>query len=131
MIDFKNIKKPKDKLYAVYSLIEQMRLEHNRQGTIARSNWDKYKDKWGIYSRIFHKKLIPLIEEQNRLKAVILSDNYSVEEWGNLTIKEKDDASIAMFGEKEKERIKSTKASTNLTEELKGVNLDNTLNVIV
>ena len=59
------------KLREVYSLIEQMRLEHNRVGVIARSDWPANAMHWYAYTRIFSDTMLPLLKEQNRLTEAI------------------------------------------------------------
>ena len=34
-----------EKLKCIYSLLEEVRLEHNRQGAIARTDWNEYDEK--------------------------------------------------------------------------------------
>jgi len=128
-----SIKTNYEKLCAVYSLIEQMRLEYNRQGAIARSNWDKYKDAWYIFARrpqnlggnIFNKKLLPLLQEQNRLRAAIREKRFTNKEWKALSDEARDVARLEMYSDKTLERVKPTKATSILLDELKGVSLDN------
>ena len=62
------IKTDKDKLFACYSLIEQMRLEHNRQGVIAKADWKKYSLKWKEYSPIYHDKIKWILHERNLVR---------------------------------------------------------------
>ena len=77
------------KLSEVYSLIEQMRLEHNRVGTIANSNWRVNQYKWAQYSQIYTTKLLPLIQEENRLKAAIIKNTQPPSELSAKPIKKK------------------------------------------
>jgi hypothetical protein len=126
------IKTDYDKLVAVYSLIEQMRLEHNRQGEIARSNWDKYKGKWYEYAHrpaslggsAFWNKVLPLLREQNRLKGNIRGAIYTDEQWKALSEDDRDAAILELYGDKAVERDKATKATSPLLDELKTISLD-------
>ena len=126
------VKTDDEKLGAVYALIEQMRLEHNRQGALARGDWSKYGNNWYRYAlrpkrlggNLFTEKLLPLLEEQNRLRDKIRADNYSSEAWRDLTDEARDAAFLEMFGDKEKEKSKPTAASSELLDELKSVSLD-------
>ncbi|GAG85049.1 unnamed protein product, partial [marine sediment metagenome] len=69
MITYGGIKGGRDKLVAVSALLEQMRLEHNKQGAIARKNPEFLKNgKWKEYSKKFRGKQRPLLLEQLGLK---------------------------------------------------------------
>ena len=113
-----------EKLGAVYSLIEQMRLEHNRQGAKARDNREKYEINWSAYTKEFKKKISPLLLEQNRLKGIIRRNAYSKDEWKQLDEDAEGLANLALFGDKVLERSKPTKATSNLLTELKAIRLD-------
>jgi hypothetical protein len=127
------IKTEFEKLCAVYSLIEQMRLEHNRQGEIARSRWGEYKDKWYLYAlrpkrlggNVFWGKMLPLLQEQNRLKDRIRKAAYTDEQWRALSEDDRDAAFLELYGDRAVEKIKATKAASSLLDELKAVSLDN------
>ncbi len=122
-----------EKLCAVYSLIEQMRLEHNKLGAIAEANPEKYRDRWYLFARrpqnlggnIFNKKLLPLLQEQNRLRAAIREKRFTNKEWKALSDEARDVARLEMYSDKTLERVKPTKATSILLDELKGVSLDN------
>ncbi|HEY98416.1 MAG TPA: hypothetical protein G4O16_09590 [Dehalococcoidia bacterium] len=120
------IKTSYEKLGAVYSLIEQMRLEHNRQGAIARDKPDFISSgRWAEYTRIFRTKLKPLLAEQDRLRDEIRKSLYTDEEWKALD----SDQRIEVFerdikGDKEELKSLSTEATTTLLNELKAIKLN-------
>ncbi len=126
------IKTDYDKLCAVYSLIEQMRLEHNRQGALARGDWPKYKDKWYLYAlrprhlggNIFSEMLEPLLQEQNRLRDSIRASHYTKEQWKALPEEDRDAAFVQLFGDKQELKVKPTKATSKFLDELKAIPLD-------
>ncbi len=121
-----------NKLCAVYSLIEQMRLEHNRVGAIARSDWGRYKGKWYLYAlrhkrlggSIFWDKMLPLLQEQNRLRDSIRKKNYSDTQWKQLTEEERDVAHLQLFGDRKTLKVIPTQAECGLLDELKSISLD-------
>lgn len=75
----------KQKLGAVCRLLDEMRLEYNRIGLIAKTNWEKNKKKWIEYDQLFKKYRHPLAVEKNRLKQAIIDANYTKEQWAKLT----------------------------------------------
>lgn len=108
-----------ERLLAVYSLLEQMRLEHNRVGEIALSSWKEFQGKWAQYARIFKARQLPLLQEQNRLKDAIRRANYTDEQWKLLTRRQAVEADDRMFGD---ERVADqTKATSDLLSQLKSV----------
>ncbi len=88
------------KLACIYSLLEQMRLEHNRVGAIAKSDWAKYRDNWAAYGKVFMAKQLPLLEEQTRLRGLIRLTAYTNQQWSKLSVDQKHDAFTALFGDK-------------------------------
>ena len=110
-----------EKLEAVYSLIEQMRLEHNRVGEIARSNWEEYEDKWYEYARIFKTKLQPLLEELNKLRASIKDANFTQKEWRELDSETQLLRLDALLPDKEVAKTELTSATTLSLDQLKDV----------
>lgn len=74
----RNIGTPQARLYAVYSLLEQARLWINQQGEKARND-PRLKGQYYVYGlrpwrlggSTFWKAIMPLLEEQNRLKEAI------------------------------------------------------------
>jgi len=124
-----NIKTDKDKLFACYSLIEQMHLEHNRVATLARSNPDKYlkTGKFSAYAQESKIRLKLLLAEQNHLKENIRWANYTSEQWkavSKLSLEEQGAIYQTLFGKKSAERGKLTKATSTELDELKALNLD-------
>lgn len=69
------VKSDMEKLQAVYSLEEQMRLEYNRVGENASKDWNKNLGNWNRYRQIFNKKFDQLLFERINLREKILKDN--------------------------------------------------------
>ena len=113
-----------EKLGAVYSLIEQMRLEHNRQGAKARSNREKYSGKIITYAGISKNLLKPLLAERNILKSRILEATYTDEQRRKLTLEELAAAQSQMFGDREALKALPTEATSRYLDELKAIDLD-------
>jgi len=126
------IKTDYDKLCAVYSLIERMRLEHNRQGAIARGDWPKYRDKWYLYAlrpkrlggNVYSELLEPLLKEQNRLRESIRELNFTQEQWNVLPDEDKYDTFVQLFGDKEELKAEPTEASCTSVDSVKEVTLE-------
>jgi hypothetical protein len=126
------IKTDFEKLCAVYSLVEQMRLEHNRQGEIARGDWGGYRDKWYLYGlrperlggNVFWGKMLPLVQEYNRLREEIRKATYTDEQWRAFSDEDREVASLELYGDRAVEKEKPTEATTALLDELKAVALD-------
>ena len=116
------IKTMQQRLHAVYSLVEQMRLEHNRVGAIARSDWKRYQGKWIEYARLYAAKQLPLLEEQNRLKEAI--QKVECPDWDKLSDRDKEQAYTLMYGDKVAIKVEPTLATSDLLNELKVVSLD-------
>lgn len=108
-----------DKLCAIYSLLEQMRLEHNRVGEIARSDWENYQGNWIKYDKVFKAKLLPLLIEQDRLREKLKQAEYP--DWKSLTEDEKFDAERIIYGDKQILKLLPTEARTDLLDELKSI----------
>ncbi len=140
------------KLAAVCSLLEQMRLEHNHQGAIARATFDanappeddrqiggseynlwlssdKYllysamKYRWEAYAKKFSDLQQPLLEEQAKLQDAILRANYKESQWAALTVQQKVSATKTLFGDKATLKSLSTKATCTELTSLKAVSL--------
>lgn len=128
-IDYKNIKGDKNQLFACYSLANQMLLQHNKIVSIATLNPDKY-----IQTRLFKayaqesKRLLKeLLAEQSRLKEKILWDNYTPEQWkevSQLPPEEQCDIYVTLFGDRMKEKVKSTKATCSSLTELRAIDIE-------
>jgi hypothetical protein len=113
-----------EKLGAVYSLIEQMRLEHNRQGAIARGDWGTYRGKWQEYTEIFKSKQLLLLQEQNRLRDSIRKAHYSDQEWmASRSNEELGAISEQLFGDRLTLKNIETEATSFLLDELKAIDL--------
>jgi len=117
------LKTDHDKLGAVYSLIEQMRLEHNRQGAIARGEWEQYRGKWQEYKRRYKAARLVLLQEQNRLRLALRRNAYNDTDWRALEETQRRDASDGLFGNKEQLKKIETDATCSGLDELKTVNL--------
>ena len=112
-----------DKLCACYSLLEQIRLEHNRLGAITRSDWAKYSPKWRAYTLDYRSKVKPLLHERNLLKEKIRKANYTNAEWRRLSIDESLGISKQLYGDKSALSQLTTKATSPLIGKLKAVSL--------
>jgi len=130
MIYYGNIKTDKRKLSACYALIEQHRQEHNRVAAIARANPEKYlkSGKFRTYAEESKVVLKKLLAEQNRLKEKIRWTNYTLEQWktvSRLDPEEQQAIEQTLFGNRPLEKVKPTKATSPLLDELKALDLDN------
>lgn len=117
------IKIDKEKLNAVYSLLEQMRLEHNRVGDIARSDWKTNEGKWAEYAKIFSAKQLPLLQEQNKLRDALRKATYTDTQWKALDDDQKTIAMSTLYGDKSTEKTKTTKATADSLAQLKAIDL--------
>ncbi len=125
------LKTDKEKLASVFSLIEQLRLEHNRQGALARSDWGKYQDKWYVYAlrprrlggNLFTQELLPLLQESNRLKGIIRKANYTDSEWKALAFEERVSANQTLFGDKAALKELPTRATSPYLDNSKTIEL--------
>lgn len=122
-----SINNDRKKLEAVYSLIEQMRLEHNRQHDIYASDKSKYQNKWLSYIEIFRKKQCVLLREQSRFRDLLL-DGYGRDRWASqfdsMTGAEQRTLLESLWGNREALKSKSTSATCSLIDELKSIDLD-------
>ena len=95
------------RLYAIYSLLEQVRVDYNSNLQEAHNKgvcvdyWLKYKE----YVK-------PLLAERSRLREGIKKANYTVEQWSKLRYEERDLAFLVMFGNKEIEKVKPVLATS-------------------
>jgi len=103
------------KLECVYSLIEQMRLEHNRQVGIAQSNPEKYINSgvFKTYADLSKAKLKKLLAERNELMEKIRLARYTKKEWSRLLEGELDEAYLELYGDKAQLKTLSTKATSS------------------
>ena len=112
------IKTDTEKLFAVYSLNEQFRLEHNK--IVARElpppRWKAYLKEWRRCSR-------PLLGEQNRLRDTIRKKECSQSEWMKMSIEEQTAFMLEYFGDKLQLRELTTKATSPLLNELKALSV--------
>jgi hypothetical protein len=117
------------KLMACYSLIEQMRLEHNRVAEIARSNPEKYlkTGKFRTYAKESKSRLMKLLAERNLLMENIRWANYAPKQWeavSELSLEGQDNITRSLFGDKKSEQVKPTGATSPLLDDLRAISLD-------
>jgi hypothetical protein len=113
-----SIKTDYDKLVAIYSLIEQMRLEHN-----ARLEEAKSKGVYPEYWKLFKSKLRPLLAEKDRLKSSIRGASYTDKQWKSLKPDEVAQAYVELYGDKDELKGLPTEATSGLIDQLKAVDL--------
>jgi photosystem II stability/assembly factor-like uncharacterized protein len=121
------IKTNKDKLFACYSLIEQMRLEHNKTVTLARGDWAKYETKFRSYAQQSKALLNQLLAEQNQLMENIRWANYTPKQWeavSKLSIEEQELIYQTLFGDKTAECVKPTLMTSSELNELKTIDIN-------
>lgn len=117
------------KLHAVYSIIEQMRVEHNKQGSIAKLEPSKYIKSgiWKRYVKQFEELYEPLLREQSFLRGKIRAIHYTEEQWAKLNQDAILDSSInpfSIFGDKEVEKVKPTLAISPNLDTLKTIKIE-------
>jgi len=100
-----------------------MRLEHNRVGDIARSDWENSKGRWVEYAKIFSEKQLPLLVEQNRLRNALRRIAYSDEVWNGLSDEERADYTNKQVEVKWAVKSEPTLVSSDLLDDLKRVKL--------
>ena len=108
------------KLGAVYRLIEELRLEHNRVGAIALADWGSHEGRWQMYQKQFATKQSPLLIEQRRLKLLIRRANFTDAEWEALEDLSDSDYEL-MYGDKGILLEISTLATAPFLDELKAI----------
>ena len=114
----RTVKYDKDKLAAVYRMVEQMRLEYNKVSASKPA-----ADKFRTYEREqFRPRLKALLAEQNRLKEQIRLD--SKIDWSKLTEEEQPTVELQLFGDKSTLKTQETDATSPLLDELKAIKLD-------
>ncbi len=109
------------KLECVYSLLEQMRLEHNRVGQIALSDWKANQGKWAQYAKIFATKQLILLQEYNRLRDNIRKATYTDAQWKSFTNEQRRALIPTLYGDKESLKLKPTLATSATLDQLKAV----------
>ena len=107
------------RLAAVYRLLEELRIEHNRVGGIARADWVKHEGRWQTYGKQFDAKQAPLLIEQRWLKNLIRRANYTDAEWEKVDLSDSDYE--LLFGDKGALRKIPTLATTPLLDALKAI----------
>lgn len=122
-----NLKTDKDKLFACYSLIEQLRLEYNKVSAIAASDKERYAGKFRAYADKAEDYFKQVLAERNSLIEKIRWANYTLEEWkqvSKLSFEEQDAIYKTLFGDRQAERVKPTLATSPLLAGLKATSLD-------
>lgn len=114
-----NVNTDKLKLEAVYRLLENLRIEHNKIGVIAKDDFVKHIGRWQTYKKHFNEKQVPILMEQRRLKNLIRDVNYSKSEWETADIIDSDYE--LLFGDKQTSGDISTLATNGLIDELKAI----------
>lgn len=117
------------KLYACYSLIEEVRLEFNRQSRIANADPVKYIEsgKFRSYGAKVKDYTKQLLAERNRLKESILWATYTRKEWTNvarLSMAELIEIDVSLYGNRTAESSKATLAWSPLLDDLRATVLD-------
>lgn len=107
------------RLSALYRLLEELRIEHNRVGDIARADWVRHEGRWQAYRNQFDTNQSPLLIEQRRLKDLIRRANYTDVEWKKVDLSDSDYE--LLFGDKGTLRELPTPATTLLVDELKAI----------
>jgi hypothetical protein len=117
-VDYGQGKTDLEKFNAIYSLMEQMRIEHNRLGaTVTKSD----AGKWAIYTNLFREKYQPLAEEYANLKEKIRQANYPDKTWDKMSLDEKADANHLMYPDKASYVLLPTSATYEGLDQLKAV----------
>jgi len=104
-----------------------MRLEHNNKVALATSDLGRYGTKIKPYTQLAKGLLKQLLVEQNRLKENIRWANHTPGQWkavSQLSFEEQNVIYQTLFGDKNVEKIKTTKATSSELNELKAINLD-------
>lgn len=116
-----NIKTDRQKLNAVYSLIEQARLEYNKNGQIARDAGPSYDGKWNLYTKWFRQKRRELLKEQEIIRRTILFSQ--VPDFTNIPEEQRFQAEALAFGDKRVYAGLPTKATSELLDRIKLVSV--------
>jgi len=117
-----SIKNDKDKLFACYSLVQQMIDEHNRQSA-ASKDAGKFRE---YVKKEFDPRLKQVLAERNRLMEKIRWDNYTLEQWkqvSKLLPEEYQTIHESLFGNKVTEKTKPTLATSPALDELKAIDI--------
>jgi len=128
------------KLLAVYSILEQMRLERNARLLEAQSDWSKNEGKWYTYAvrpqslgdNVFRRLQRPLLLEQNRLKESILREyekkNIPLKDgfydWRGISAEEQDRIYKRIFGDRHILKHRTTKATSILLDKLRAIDFN-------
>ncbi|MCH7745527.1 MAG: hypothetical protein IIC84_05570 [Chloroflexi bacterium] len=107
------------KLSAVYRLLEELRIEHNRVGIIARGDWGKHEGRWQAYKLQVRAKRNPLLIEMMRLKNLVRRANYTDDEWKAIDLSESDND--LLWGNKASLREIPTLATSPALGEVKAI----------
>lgn len=107
------------KLGAIYRLLKEMYIEHNRVGKIARANWERHQGRWQTYTKQYDVLLSPLLFEYQELKTNIRRIAFPDAEWND---RDHDVLDLeALWGNKAILRESPTEARTSLLDQLKAI----------
>lgn len=125
-----NVTTDVQKLAAVYSIREQMRLAHNTKAAQARAYPERYliTGKYRTFARISKAKLKLLLLEQNILKEAIRRAAYSRKQWreiNNLPHADYIQVCNSLFGNRSVLKHDPTLATCSLLQDIIGADLDN------
>ena len=132
----------RQQLELLYPVIEQGRLWHNQEGARVRSN-PELKPNWWLYAKRpaklggndFWQKIMPLLQEQNKLRDAIRRNAYTDREWMELSGEDRAITFFELFGNKW-EILKGIKISDSLElvypsfKELKRISLESLLGML-
>lgn len=112
----------RDKLYSVYSILEQMRLERNSAIAEAKAS-NVPLSQVRKYNLVITKKLKAVIAEQNELREKIRKSNYTDNQWSKMTPDQIKNACLSMYGDRGILRELPTLATTPLMDEIKAIDI--------
>ncbi len=110
------------KLGAAINLLEQMRVEYNRQSALALkvSKADKFRQ----YGEVYRVKQETLLAEYRTLKQKIRLAAYTDKEWQELSFDEQEALDRTLYGDKATLQQTATLATSEALTELKTIDLD-------
>ncbi len=110
-----------ERLEAVLSLLDTMRLEYNRVGAVAIADWERHEGRFATYRRLYAEKTGPLLIEYRTLKLAVRKESFSDSQWRDKSEDEKDALYDSLYGDKKTLRETPTIATSRLLDELKAV----------
>lgn len=118
-IDYGAINTDRNKLRAVYRLLEEVRLKQNLVGDVARADWSEHKGRWQVYKLQVRVKRNPLLSDMIRLKNLVRRANYTDAEWKAIDLSESDHT--LLWGDKASLREMPTLATSPALDEVKAI----------